>query len=481
MASNICRRKVRRNFFGVVTAATGCAAIAGFAALSAPPAKTVRANIIETASITASNKTLGFADSDIYFQTPAQVATTLNNMQSIGVNSIRIMIPWAGVEPLNGTYNWTQIDTIVNDANARGMSVIGMIDETPGWAATKGTPALSGPPASDAVFASFASAVASRYGTKIGAYEIWDEPNSKTFWSTGPNPAAYTALLKAAYTAIKKANPKALVIAGALSSVPTTSTSLDPVDFLKDMYADGAKGYFDELSFHPYSTSEFSTGLNVAGQPLNELEAMRALMVANGDSAKQIWATEYGLPSSPYGTAKQATFIQNFLTDWRTISFAGPEYIYTAQDYTGSTFGVWTTNWTAKPAVAVIESFTGVAKAATTMALALTVSTSPSGQTVMGVVPTVLTAAVDAAMVVPKAAVTAGTTAVSTGLGMANAAAHAVSTALTQVAAGLQHASTAAEEPTPKLTAETASTTSTKSKKPKKPVTSSTTSSTTSK
>jgi hypothetical protein len=163
-------------------------------------------------------------------------------------------------------------------------------------------------------------------------------------------------------------------------------------------------------------------------------------MIAKGDSAKEIWATEYGLPSSPYGTTKQATFIQDFLTKWRTISYVGPEYIYTAQDYTGSTFGVWTTNWTAKPAVAVIESFTGVLKTAKTMALAMTVSTDPGGHTVTGFVPMVVNATVDATMAVPKAAVTAGTTAVSSGLGVADAAAHAVSTGLTHMAAGLEQA-----------------------------------------
>ncbi|GAC1634899.1 MAG: hypothetical protein NVS4B6_00990 [Mycobacterium sp.] len=454
-----------------------CAAVAGFA-VSAPPGQTVRANVIETASITASNTTLGFADSAIYFQTPAQVATTLDMMQSIGVNSVRIMVPWAGVEPLNGSYNWTHIDTIVSAANARGMSVIGMIDETPGWAATKGTPALSGPPASDATFAAFASKLATRYAGKISAYEIWNEPNSKTFWSTGPNPAAYTQLLKAAYTAIKAADPNASVLAGALSSIPTTSTSMNPVSFLNAMYADGAKGYFDELSFHPYSTSEFSVGSNVAGQPLNELQAMRNLMIANGDTSKQIWATEYGLPSYPYGQTKQATYIQDFLTKWRSISWVGPEYIYTAQDYSNSTFGVWTTGWTAKPAVAVIKSFTGGALAAVkTMALAMTVSTDPSGQTVVGLVPAVVHAVVDVAMAVPHSVMTEGTTAVSTGHGFADAAVKTLSTGLTQVATGVEqaaasaatkHTTTALTRETAKVTADTTSTTSTTSPKPKK-------------
>jgi hypothetical protein len=447
MAPIVSCRRLQRNFVGAVTAATACGAVAGIAAFSAPTPpsnRTVTANVVETASIVASNTTLGFADSDLYFESAANVGKTLDMMQSIGVNSVRIMIPWAGVEPSNGVYNFTQIDTIVNAANTRGMSVIGLLDETPGWAATKGTPALSGPPASPAVFATFASKVAARYGTKVAAYEIWDEPNSTTFWSTGPNPTAYTQLLKAAYTAIKAADPSAIVIAGALSSVGTSSVNMSPVTFLQDMYAAGAKGYFNELSFHPYSTTEFSKGLSIAGQPLNELEAMRNLMIANGDTSKQIWATEYGLPTNPFGQTHQATYIQDFLTKWRTISFVGPEYIYTAQDNSTdhSTYGVWTTSWTAKPAVAVIKSFTGGAvKAVQTMALMLTGSTLStgstvsSGQPVAGLIPMVIRAG----MVGPEIGVAVTTTALSTGLGMAAASAQAVTAGLAQVATALSH------------------------------------------
>jgi hypothetical protein len=449
MAPIVSCRRLQRNFVGVVTAATACGAVAGFAALSAPTTpgtRIVSVNIVDTASIVASSTTLGLADSNLYFESTANIDKTLDEMQSIGVNSVRFMIPWAGVEPSNGVYNFKQIDAIVSAANARGISVIGLLDSTPGWAAQKGTPAISGPPASDATFAAFASKLATRYKGEIAGYEIWDEPNSKTFWSTGPNPAAYTALLKAAYTAIKAADPKAVVIAGALSSIGTSKTSMDPVTFLKDMYAAGAKGYFNELSFHPYSTVEFSKGASTAGQPLNELAAMRAVMVANGDSSKEIWATEYGLPTSLVGNTTQATDIKDFLTTWRTISYVGPEYIYSAQDDSSGTYGIWTASWVAKPAVAVIESFTGVAKTVKSMALVLTgstgstASTASGGQPVAGLIPT----AIRAGMVVPEIGVTVTTTALSTGLGVAAASAHAVTTGLTQVAAALSQVAASA-------------------------------------
>ena len=39
-------------------------------------------------------------------------------------------------------------------------------------------------------------------------YEIWNEEDDTTFWANGPQPAAYTALLKAAYPAIKSRRPR---------------------------------------------------------------------------------------------------------------------------------------------------------------------------------------------------------------------------------------------------------------------------------
>jgi hypothetical protein len=83
-------------------------------------------------------------------------------------------------------------------------------------------------------------------------------------------------------------------------------------------------------------------------------------MVANGDGAKAIWATEYGQPAGIVSEQSQADYIGDFLRTWRGLDYAGPTYIHTIRDYDSSsantsTFGVYHNDWTPKPAVVVIE------------------------------------------------------------------------------------------------------------------------------
>ena len=60
------------------------------------------------------------------------------------------------------------------------------------------------PPKSNAAFAAFARAIAARYGNDgsfwrdnpsiprrpIRVWQVWNEPNAKSFWATGVDPAA---------------------------------------------------------------------------------------------------------------------------------------------------------------------------------------------------------------------------------------------------------------------------------------------------
>ena len=76
-----------------------------------------------------------------------------------------------------------------------------------------------------------------------------------TCWGEfGGNPddaKAYTEMLKVSYTEIKKIDPNAIVVSAGLS--PTTEQSdraISDTVFLKDMYANGAKAYFDMLGVH---------------------------------------------------------------------------------------------------------------------------------------------------------------------------------------------------------------------------------------
>lgn len=354
----------------VVLAAMVCA----FTSVAFLAKSEVRYTSVEVAAIKQVSLTVGISDSDLFLeaQDPAKVAKSLDAMKALGVNDVRIVIPWGLTETANGQYNWSSIDNMVNAAKARGMTILGVVTTTPAWARPSTWYGdYYAPPANISDYGDFMSVLAKRYSGQVSAYEVWNEPNSALGLSN-PDPALYTQMLKAGYTAIKAADSKATVIGGVLGSVISWGGfSVNPVDFVKGMYAAGAAGYFDALSFHPYQyTTPFSQGATLGQSPLNQLNAIRALMEGNGDAAKKIWATEYGLPtgtinpSMPAAEAQQASYIKDFLDAWNSLSYAGKAFLYTTVDRSSSnttdgeaTFGLYRDDWTMKPAAQVVKDW----------------------------------------------------------------------------------------------------------------------------
>ena len=349
-----------RRFSNLASAVAGSTVCAVIAFTGIPGDAPKHFGVAERANVISLPTTIGFADSDIYGMSPADVNRTLALMASTRVTTIRLMIPWAGVEPILGQLDWSMVDKIVNAAAAMNMSIIGFINATPVWAMSPGGMPLSSQPADPDAYGAFAAKVATRYKGKIAAYEIWNEPNTVFFATPAPNAAAYTNLLKSAYPRIKAVDPDATVIGASLSAVVDFgSWSINPVRFISEMYAAGAKGNFDALSFHPYNYNlKFSDGMLIANSPVLQMVQMRQLMIDNGDEGKRIWATEYGEPTSVVNESTQAAYLKDIYTKWQEMPYAGPLMIYTTRDrQTGSnqpdaTVGVYRSNWTPKPAQA---------------------------------------------------------------------------------------------------------------------------------
>ncbi|MET0452546.1 MAG: cellulase family glycosylhydrolase, partial [Mycobacterium sp.] len=349
----------------ITVVAIALMSIAATNVFSGPP-RVASYDVAQVAAITPTNTTVGIADSDIFFMNTANINKTLDAMQSLGVKNVRIVIPWYWVEPKQGQYDWSQVDAVVKAATARNMGILADINGAPAWAAVPGGTAPSAAPKDPKQFAAFAALAATRYKGKISAYEIWNEPNGQYFYNPTPNAAGYVALLKAAYPAIKLADPSATVVGGVIAAVNKDygDFATGAVNYVSQMYAAGAKGYFDALSFHPYATGlAFSTGGILPDSPKSQLEAIRQLMVYYGDGGKKIWASEYGDPTVTDTEAVQAGLISDFLNTWSTLSYAGPAFIYTTRDsQTGSSdpednFGLFRTDWTPKAAATVVKNF----------------------------------------------------------------------------------------------------------------------------
>jgi hypothetical protein len=284
---------------------------------------------------------VGISDPDLITKRPAVQAAELAQMKAIGITSIRLDADWSRVQRGGpGTFRWGPLDQAVRSIRAAGMSADLIIDGCPAWAAAAGTSGdVSPPPASPAQYAAFAAEVAARFARRgVRTFEIWSEPNSAGFWSPKPNPAAYTADLRAAYTSIKETDRAAFVLSGGLGPEANDGTNINAVTFLQDMYADGAKGSFDALGYHPYSypalpdSYRWWSGWSQMDQTR---PSIRSVMDRHGDAGKQIWITEVGAPSAGpggVGQRRQAAEVTQAITHARTTRWIGGLYLYSWQD-----------------------------------------------------------------------------------------------------------------------------------------------------
>lgn len=139
---------------------------------------------------------------------------------------------------------------------------------------------------------------------KLGAVEIWNEPDLRNFTGIDINGAQYTALLKAAYTAIKEADPDLPVLGGATCSLKNAFTRT----FLEGMIEAGACDYMDGFSFHPYiEAGDYADEAKESGSTQNifleQFEYAKSKFAQAGKPDMPLWLTEFGATSREYTTS----------------------------------------------------------------------------------------------------------------------------------------------------------------------------------
>jgi hypothetical protein len=140
--------------------------------------------------------------------------------------------------------------------------------------------------------------VVSQYRGRIEAYQICNEPNlaEMRHKPQHADPAEYVAFLREGYQRAKESDPNCIIVSAGLAVSGGAGTlAMHDVQFLRGMYAAGAKSYFDVLGSHPYG---FAYAPDDAASNLvhcfRRVEQQRAVMVQYGDVAKPIWITEFG-------------------------------------------------------------------------------------------------------------------------------------------------------------------------------------------
>jgi hypothetical protein len=298
---------------------------------------------------------------ELMYESQAALDTDLTKITSTGAAWLRIPATWSEIEGSQGQPNWSNIDRVNSSARQRGLKTLLTLGGVPGW--VNGGRAWNYAPQSDpqrAAFAQFASAAATRYRGHIDALEIWNEPNLLQSWTPSPDIASYTALLRQAFMAIKVSAPEIPVVAGGTGW--SGGSDISSTSWYRGLYANGGRGYFDAANDHPYP--DFS---NIRGGEMGAALQIRSMMDANGDSGKQLWATEFGAPTggdySYTSEANQASLIRQGLDLWTTVPNHGPMFVYALNDSGGSSregyFGVLHSDGSPKPAYGVLQSWIG--------------------------------------------------------------------------------------------------------------------------
>ena len=170
----------------------------------------------------------------------------------MGFKFVRRGFYWSSVEKSKGTYDFSYYDKFMAEAKARGMRVSATLygDNALYQTTTQPRSLITDP--GRRAFAKFAAALAARYKDNDVVWELWNEPNLKSFWGqpSNTNVAAdeYTAFAKVVVPAIKGADPSAFVVVGSISALWTDSFKWFQRCLDQGILASGMDG----LSVHPY-------------------------------------------------------------------------------------------------------------------------------------------------------------------------------------------------------------------------------------
>jgi hypothetical protein len=240
----------------------------------------------------------------------SRMDTLFDEARAANVGVARVDLGWSSLEQ-EGKGRWSswylgQIDKVVNKAEARGIKILFSLDWTPCWASSAPDSLKQNcagswwsrsvqlyPPNNAQDYADALAFLIRRYGSRVAAWEIWNEPNSDTYFKASDKVGAYAALVKAAYPAAKAADPNSVILAGSLQNADA--------NFTDALYKHGVKGYFDAFSVHPYNGdrdpatsigSQYGQYTFTEGVPL-----VHNVMAQYGDN-KPMWLTEFGWNTS---------------------------------------------------------------------------------------------------------------------------------------------------------------------------------------
>lgn len=234
----------------------------------------------------------------------------------IGVKWTRLQLNWSLIEAKRGHYDFADANAMIAAALRAGVQPFLCLDKgnalysaplpnpDPNWRliyGVKPAPPILDPAATEAWLA-FVDAAVRRYCDRVTHWEIWNEPNHYAYWGAPPDAAAYGRLVRLTAERIRRQQPTARIIAGAVAG-------LEP-KFIAGFLAEDTGRLVDIVSFHNYANLP-EARIYLADETWQVLRAH--------DERLQLWQGECGYGSasstkdfrgtSPWGELVQAKWL----------------------------------------------------------------------------------------------------------------------------------------------------------------------------
>ena len=269
-----------------------------------------------------------------------QRATALPMARAAGATYVRLFVAWRAVapvtppqgfvaaDPTSPGYTWANMDSILSDVEAAGLTPILDIVTPPTWAYQAQPDGVNAGSPKIGDLGDFATALATHYnGLTTGApaehiFQVWNEPNLSTNMSP-VSAGNYRLMVNAVADGVHAVDPSNIVVAGGLDPFGHKKSrkqewySTAPLAFMRSLLCLSkgshphstcpARIRFDVWSHHPYSFGgPFGHAKLADNVELGDLPKMRALLNAGvrlhhvvSTQPVQFWVTEFGWNTKP--------------------------------------------------------------------------------------------------------------------------------------------------------------------------------------
>ncbi len=272
----------------------------------------------------------------------AEGEVSLLDVRAVGAQLVRIPVPWSVAAPANPppgfeasnpndpSYNWSELDGLVQSAVGAGLEPIIDITTPPTWAEEPVGGGVQRP--SPAQLGMFAHAAASRFnGSTPGLpavryWEVWNEPNLSLFFEpqiqsgVPVSVAAYRTMVNDFAAGVHGAGAGDVVIGGSLFPNGISRpgiTAIAPLEFTRRLFCLSGGSHprricntavaVDVWSVHPYTSGGPATrpanpnNIWIANlhSLTNVVQAAQRLGTLTSKYRVQTWVTEFSWDSNP--------------------------------------------------------------------------------------------------------------------------------------------------------------------------------------